>query len=124
VVELKLPVSVMRLTSHPKVIANAGRVALQRGPFVYCVEAVDHQGDLRRLWLPPDAQLVAEHRPNLLGGVTVLHGTAMEHDDDHSAGRPIPFLAVPYAVWSNRKPGEMDVWLRSATPRLNASPSR
>ncbi len=91
--------------------ANAGRVALQRGPVVHCVEAVDHGGSVRGLWLPEDAELVAEHRPDLLGGVTVLKGTAMRRDDDNAAGPSAPFFAVPYAVWSNREPGEMDVWL-------------
>jgi DUF1680 family protein len=108
-VELRLPMPVTRITSHPKVAANAGRVALKRGPIVYCLEAIDHGGSVRGLYLPEDQPLVARHRPDLLGGVTVLEGTAMRADDD--GGRPIPLLAVPYAAWSNREPGEMDIWL-------------
>jgi DUF1680 family protein len=116
VVELALPMPVVRITSHPKVTANAGRVALQRGPVVYCVEAVDHGGTVGGLWLPSDAELDAEYRPDLLGGVVVLKGTAMRLDEDGAASRPVPFLAVPYATWSNRQPGETDVWLPQGPP--------
>ena len=122
-VELRLPLPIMRIVCHPNVAANRGRVALARGPVVYCVEAVDHGGDVRGLRLPPEARLSCEHRPELLGGVTVLTGTAMRHDPTSGTGREIPLWAVPYAVWSNRPPGEMDVWLRQG-PSAPASPDR
>jgi DUF1680 family protein len=115
-IELRLPLPIMRIVSHPQVAANRDRVALARGPVVYCVEAVDHGGDVRGLWLPPEAELACEHRPELLGGVTALTGTAMLHDPTSATSRAAPFLAVPYAVWSNRAPGEMDVWLRQSPP--------
>ena len=90
---------------------------------MYCVEAQDHGGDVRGLWLPPEAKLACEHRPELLGGVTVLTGTAMLHDSTSDTSRETPLLAVPCAVWSNRAPGEMDVWLRQSPPNT-ASPDR
>ena len=105
VVELTLPMPVRRVYAHPNVKADAGRVALQRGPIVYCVEGVDHGGRVRDLILPPDAKLTAEHRPDLLGGVTVIKGLARD-------GRKI--LAVPYYAWDNRAGGEMAVWLPEA----------
>jgi DUF1680 family protein len=81
---------------------------------VYCVEAVDHGGRIRDLQLQPDTKLVAEHRPGLLGGVTVLRGSAIDVDKESGEHSEVPFLAIPYAVWANRDIGEMDVWLQVA----------
>jgi hypothetical protein len=77
VIELSLPMPVQRLKAHPKVEANRGRVALQRGPILYCLEAVDNGGFVRNLVIPPQAQLRAPHRADLLGGVTVIQGAAL-----------------------------------------------
>ena len=101
-IELDLPMSIRRMQAHPEVKADAGRVALQRGPIVYCVEAADNGGRVSHLSLPADAKLTAEHRPNMLGGVTVIKGKVGRHD----------LLAVPYYAWDNRQSGEMAVWLK------------
>ena len=108
-IELDLPMPVRRVKADPRVEANVGRVALQRGPVVYCAEAVDNGGRVNDLVLPPDAELTAEHRPDLLGGVTVITGTAQRR----TAGgtEPAKFLAVPYYAWDHRDAGQMAVWL-------------
>jgi len=115
VVELRLPMPVRRVTSHEKVAADAGRVALERGPIVYCAEAADNGGRVFNLVLPDDAPLAAEHRDGLLGGVTVITGRALAlhaAEDGRSAStREQAFLAVPYHVWAHRGEGEMAVWL-------------
>ncbi len=103
VVELDLPMPIRRIEAHPAVTADAGRVALQRGPVVYCFEAVDNDGRVSNIMLPHDPQLTAEHRDDLLGGVTVITATARD-------GRKI--TAVPYHAWDHRQPGEMIVWVR------------
>jgi len=125
-IDLDLPMPVLRVKSHPRVAANARRVALQRGPIVYCIEATDHGGRVRDLALPRAAALKAEHRGELLGGVTVITGTAARRlaaETDAWSGRlyrPIadgltcesaPFLAVPFCAWDNRRPGAMRVWI-------------
>lgn len=98
VVELTLPMPIERVKADPRVKANVGRIALQRGPVVYCVEAVDNGGNAASLTLSPEAKLTPEHRANLLNGVTVIKSdTGM--------------IAIPYAVWDNREPGEMAVWI-------------
>jgi DUF1680 family protein len=102
-IELDLPMPIHRIEAHPAVKANAGRVAIQRGPIVYCFEGVDHGGLVRNIVLPHDPKLTAEHRPDLLGGVTVVKGTARD-------GRAV--TAVPYYAWDHREPGEMIVWVR------------
>ena len=67
---------IRRVLAHQAVKADAGRVALERGPLVYCLEGADQAGHVHNLVLPDAARLVAEHRNDLLGGVTVLSGEA------------------------------------------------
>ncbi len=120
VVELNLPMPIRRVHAHANVEADAGRVALQRGPIVYCVEAADHGGRVRHLALPPEAELTAEHRGDLLGGVTVITGKAAARKAGSDETLPVDLMAVPYYAWDNRTGGEMAVWLpedaKLATP--------
>jgi len=120
IIELELPMPIERIEAHPNVKGNVGRVALQRGPIVYCLEAVDNGGSVRQLVVTRDAKLTAEHRPELLGGVTVIKGNAVPASSEDWEGklyrkvskcRPIEFVAVPYYAWDNREPGEMAVWV-------------
>lgn len=99
VVELDLPMPVRRVVSHEKVTENTGKVALERGPLVYCAEQADNLTPVPELAVADDAPITAEHRPDLLGGVTVLRSEA--------AG----LTAVPYYAWNHRGPGAMAVWL-------------
>jgi DUF1680 family protein len=98
-IELNLPMPIHRVLANEGIEADRGRVALERGPLVYCAEAIDNGGQARTLVLPAEAELVAEHRKDLLGGVTVIRAV-------RSA-----FTAIPYYAWSNRGDGEMCVWL-------------
>jgi len=104
-VELELPMPVRRVAAHENVANNAGRLAIQRGPLVYAVEAVDNGGSALDIRLPADAELVPAHEPEMLGGVTVLRGEAFRD------GESFDLLAVPYFAWANRGAGEMAVWL-------------
>jgi len=110
-VELHLPMPIRRVLAHPKIKADVNRIALQRGPVVYCVEAVDHGGQVGHLVLDAGARLTPEHRPKLLGGVTVLVGKAKARLAGADALRPVDMLAIPYYAWDNRAAGEMAVWL-------------
>lgn len=96
-VTLRLPLRVRRVVSHEAVAENRGRVALERGPLVYCAEAVDHGGAVSALRLSDTAPLSARHDPALLGGVTLIEGAGL--------------TLVPYYAWSHRGAGEMQVWL-------------
>jgi len=105
---------VERVYAHPKVKADVGRVALQRGPVVYCLEGVDNYGQVRNLILPRDAKLTASVEKDLLGGVTVVQGEALavtRGKDEALETKKVAFKAVPYSTWDNRKPGPMVVWL-------------
>ncbi|MHB1036806.1 MAG: glycoside hydrolase family 127 protein [Pirellulales bacterium] len=102
VIELDLPMPVRRMEAHPSVKTDGGRVALQRGPIVYCLEGVDNSGGVRGAVLARDPKLVAEHRGDLLGGVTVVKGAAKNGTT---------LVAVPYYAWDHRAAGEMAVWV-------------
>jgi DUF1680 family protein len=110
VVELGLLMPVQRVYAHERAQDDQGKVALMRGPIVYCLESVDQPGvDLFSVALPRETDLRAEHRAGLLGGVTVLQGSALA-----DAGRPVTLTAVPYHAWANREKGAMTAWVREA----------
>jgi hypothetical protein len=113
-IRLALPMPVQRVYADEHVKADVGRVALQRGPLVYCVEGVDNGGQVRNLSLPYSAKLTDSYQPRLLGRVTVVQGEALSvsrADDGKLQTRPVRFQAVPYYSWDNRDPGQMVVWL-------------
>ena len=71
-------------------------------------KAIDHAGaEVSKLGLPVDSELRAEHRADLLGGVTVLLGQAVGDEN-----RPIAMTAVPYYACANRGKSAMTVWVR------------
>ncbi|KAA3450555.1 hypothetical protein C7I87_11175 [Mesorhizobium sp. SARCC-RB16n] len=121
-IRLDLEMPIERLYANPEVRQDAGRVALSRGPLIYCVEASDNDTRLHRLTLPRTAGIEAHDQPGLLGGVVTLSGTAQgDAGDDWQDGlyRSEPpakvetrLTAIPYFAWDNREPGEMLVWLR------------
>jgi hypothetical protein len=115
VVSLTLPMPVRRVAANDLVTVNQGRLAIQRGPLVYCAEWPDNpNGRVRNLVLPVDAALTAEHRPDLLNGVTVVKGraTALVADEQGKVQKTEQeFAAIPYYAWANRGPGEMIVWI-------------
>jgi uncharacterized protein len=121
--ELDLEMAPRRLYAHPDVRMAAGKVALQRGPIVYCFEGVDNDvTPLSRVGLSTQAVIGARHEPELLGGVTVLEmeGSVLDDDDWHGTlYRPeapresrVQLRAIPYYAWDNRAAGQMAVWLR------------
>ncbi|WP_216322882.1 glycoside hydrolase family 127 protein [Deinococcus aestuarii] len=121
-VDLTLPMPVERVYAHPDVRQGAGLVALQRGPIVYCVEGADADVPLHRLALSREAALTATFEPDLLGGATVIRGEVRAEESGDWPGTlyrtapprqaTAPLCAVPYALWDQREPGEMRVWLR------------
>jgi len=118
VIELKLPMPVRRIAANDRVEADRGRVALQRGPIVFCAEWPDNpQGQVRNLMLNDNTRLTAEFKTGLLGGVTVIKGNAVSlafDEQNKVVGREQEFTAIPYFAWANRGPGEMIVWIANS----------
>ncbi|OPZ24946.1 MAG: Non-reducing end beta-L-arabinofuranosidase [Lentisphaerae bacterium ADurb.BinA184] len=124
-VELELAMPVERMAAHPAVLANIGKVALMRGPLVYCFEECDNPAVLS-LTLPRRARLSARFVPGLLGGVSVIEGQGLQVASEGwqnqlyrpaaaLATRPARIRAIPYYAWDNRQPGAMTVWLPETT---------
>ncbi len=130
IVRLSIPMPVRRIIAHPRVANNAGRLALMRGPLVYCVEETDNElGDVRDIVLHDDVLVTAARRPEMLGDITVLSSHALLESPapawnralyrnidlsvgDSSGMSEVQIHAVPYMVWANRGAGPMTVWLR------------
>jgi DUF1680 family protein len=118
-VELVLPMPVERVRADPRVAAVAGRVALQRGPVVFCFEEADNGAGLAGLILPAEAPLTARHEPHRLGGCVVVEAEGWRerlsetlYTTAPAAREPVTLRAIPYALWANRGEGEMRVWIR------------
>ena len=122
-VELHLPMPVERIEAHPSVRHDCGRVALQRGPMVYCLEEADNSKDLNDIVLPRNSPLRVKFDRTLLGGVPVITAAAKRRDAKSWKGglyrpagtrmKPAVLKAIPYFAWANRGAGEMIVWIRS-----------
>ncbi|HKQ74899.1 MAG TPA: glycoside hydrolase family 127 protein [Blastocatellia bacterium] len=127
VIEMAMPTPVRRIVANDQVEADRGRVALQRGPLVYCAEWPDNPGGrVRNLMLPDNAKLTAEFKPDLLNGVMVIKGKviAAGYDANGNLIRPEQdFTAIPYYAWANRGRGEMVVWLPNNESSVKAPPA-
>jgi len=114
-IDLDLPMPVRRVEANTQVIADRGRVALQRGPIVYAAEGVDYPDQrVRDLLLPDNQKLSAEFEPGLLNGVEVVKGSAValaQTSDGGLTRKEEPFSAIPYYAWANRGRDAMVVWI-------------
>jgi len=122
-IELNLPMPVRRVVANKNVQADVNRVALQRGPIVFCAEWPDNPGGkVRNLLLPDGQTLTAQFEPTLLNGVETITGRAFSMTKD-ADGRPMKteqdFKAIPYFAWANRGKGEMEVWLAVSEKSTN-----
>lgn len=114
VVELNLPMEVNRVVASGNVKEDAGKIALQRGPVVYCAEWIDNKGRTANLVLPANTSFATEYRSDLLNGITVLkaEATAVITNTKENTVSTVkqPFTAIPYYAWANRGKGEMMIW--------------
>lgn len=114
-----MPVEVIQ--ANPKVRADAGKVAIQRGPLVYCLEEIDNGENLSALSININSGFTTGVDGELPNCAVVIKGKAMhtscEKWEDalyktYSVDeREVEFKAIPYFMWGNRKPGEMLVWV-------------
>jgi uncharacterized protein len=115
---------VTRIYANPQVKADRGKVALMRGPLVYCLEEIDQSVPLENLRLGRSSGFDISFDPHLLDGMITVHGWALAVDrkpwgselyrDKPPKLREVSFTAIPYFAWDNRQPGEMLVWLPEA----------
>jgi DUF1680 family protein len=115
VVELNFSMDVKRLTSRSEVKQNEGRVALQRGPLVYCVEGADNGGQAWNFILPDKATFTTQFNKDLLEGITTIQFSAptlqINPDGQSISTETKNITAIPYYAWCNRGQNQMQVWL-------------
>ncbi len=104
-ITLELPMPIRRVLCSDRVEGNRGKVAVERGPVLYCAEWVDNDGSVFDLTLPDDSELTTFERPYMLGGITAVHGKAC------AASKEKEMVLIPYYAWAHRGKGEMRVWL-------------
>ena len=129
VINVKFNMTPQVIEANARVVDDYARVAVQRGPLVYCLEQLDQPAgvplyDISLDLRPKDAsQFQEEFEPNLLGGVTVLKhvGAATQqsssgsklyyrYTSDSAPTRPVALQFIPYYAWANRAPTPMQVW--------------
>lgn len=115
VISIYFPMPVRRVVANEKLLDDKGRVALERGPIVFCAEWVDNKdGNVTNLVLPDDAPLKTEFRKSLLNGVQVVLASAVPVrrtlEKTVIADPEQPFTAIPYYAWAHRGMGQMNVW--------------
>jgi hypothetical protein len=124
-ITLELPMPAERIYAHPSVRMDVGRVALRRGPLVYCLEEADNPGGtVQRFRLPRTAELRTSTRSDLFGGAVTITAAALALEDGdwrHELYRTAPpsetkaeLTALPYYLWNNRERGSMLVWVPEA----------
>ncbi len=98
-IELHLPMEVRKVKAIEEVADARGKVSLERGPLVYCVEEMDNAG-VMELAVSEGTDFSSEFNPKLLNGVEVV-----------TASGASSFKAIPYYAWNNRGANKMKVWL-------------
>jgi uncharacterized protein len=125
VVSLDLPMEVEQVVAKDSVKADADKVALQRGPLVYCVEGADNMGKAWNILLPDNSHFESLFQKDLLDGMVILKANlpvVRVADDGLSLNmEKRDVLAIPYYAWCNRGSDPMLVWLprRIKDVRLN-----
>lgn len=109
VVNYTLPMNIHRVEANRKVVDDAGKVAIERGPIVYCLEGVDNGPQLMKLSLPDSSKLTETFNSGELSGIVTISGEAMVDGDKKAQTQK--FTAIPYFVWDNRGINEMKVWI-------------
>ena len=112
--EVNLPMELRRVVAHENVKSDVGKVALLRGPLVYCAEFPDNNNRTSNLIIPDNATFTTAFEKDMLGGIVVVKSTAFAVNVD-ATGTNIqtkeqPFTAIPFYARCNRGEGEMRVW--------------
>ncbi len=114
VMEVHLPMEVKRVTANSHVKNDIGKVALQRGPIMYCAEWIDNNGKASNIVIPANTQFEAKYNPDLLKGIETLHAeipaVIIKDHGENIQTREQKFTAIPYYAWANRGKGEMMLW--------------
>ena len=122
VITISFPMDVRRITANDNAEDLRGKIALERGPVVYCLEAQDQaDGHVFNKYILNSAPINAHYEPDLLNGVVVLEGQANEVEQNGEVNG-VSFRAIPYSTWNNRGPQAMEVWVANNPAKAVATP--
>lgn len=108
-IEVSLPMEARQVKAREEVVDDRGKLAILRGPIVYCLEGVDQaNGQVFDKYIPAKAKFNAEYKADLLNGVVEL-----------STG---DIKAIPYSTWCNRGSDEMTVWIPTSVSGTHPKP--
>ncbi len=121
-VVLDLPMEVRRIVANDNAEDLRGRVALERGPIVFCLEGNDQKDStVFNKYILNSAAITSHFDRDLLGGVVVLEGQAKELRRDGEVA-DVAFRAIPYSTWNNRGSQQMEVWVASSPRYAHPTP--
>jgi DUF1680 family protein len=114
VVEVNLPMEVRRVVANENVKDDIGKIALQRGPVIYCAEWVDNNGKAANIIIPNNTTFTTEFKSDLLNGVELIKSNVpavvVSNDGSNISTVNQSFTAIPYYAWAHRGKGEMMIW--------------
>ena len=122
VIELNFPMDVRRIVANDNAEDDRGKVALERGPVVYCLEGNDQaDGKVFNKYILNASEITAAYDANLLNGVVTLSGDAKQLQPDGTI-KDVKFRAIPYSTWNNRGPQQMEIWVANTPSMAVATP--
>jgi DUF1680 family protein len=114
IISLSLPIAPRKLIADERIIEDRQRIAIQRGPIVFCAEGVDNENEVLTLNYDSEMPLEPAFESSLLEGTATIHAHAMLPSGEQ--GRAVKL--IPYHLWNNRGQSEMQVWLSVREPRV------
>lgn len=126
-IEIDFPMEIQVVEAHPNVKEDAGKIAIERGPLLYCAEWPDNpEGKVMSLIVDPDQDFNLE-KTDELGGIYKIEGKARQAkrmlDGTISVSDELPLEMIPYHLWNNRGAGEMSVWLATNKEVVQPEPA-
>ena len=122
VIELNFPMNVRRIVANDNAEDDRGKIALERGPIVYCLEGNDQaDGKVFNKYILNASEITATYDANLLNGVVTLSGDAKQLEQDGTI-KDVKFRAIPYSTWNNRGPQQMEIWVANTPSMAVATP--
>ena len=109
-IQMNLPIEVKKVVANKSLMEDQNKVALQRGPIIYCAEWKDNDGSVSNIMIPENSIFKAQYQENLLNGVTVLKTEVIRKDSLDKGVKKSILTSIPYYSWANRGKGEMRVW--------------
>jgi hypothetical protein len=127
-VEINFPMPVRKVVADERIKEDVEKIAFQRGPVIYCTEWPDNNtGNVLNLMVNKDASFTTEFIPTLLDGTQVIKTSGFQTkrtlDGKIEMLNEEPLTLIPYALWNNRGPGQMMVWLPTSEKSSHPLPA-